>query len=163
MILYGNSKNSFEVATASNSVILNFTSLNEKYKRLALMPPNNLGAVDEYDFDVRYAHWIIDNDNNFIEFMNLICMSEEGKLVYLEIDEDYDWSQLLIESLIKLIQERYGIVALKLSSFSDLLYCNETGISEQCQQMFDTDFQRYEYISEKSRIESGGSINVSDS
>lgn len=165
MLLYGSSGASREIAQIPDSVIYNFTSLSEQHQNICLMPPNSLGAVNSQDFSDRYRNWIYNNDMVFANFMTMIVQVQAGTIVYLEIDDEYEWSEILIEDLLTMVLERYGIVALKISSIDDLIYCNyeNSNVAAQCMLNYDTDYQRYEFIREKQRITEGGSINVSES
>lgn len=102
MLLYGNARN-----IQDQCVIYNFTSYIEGYRRLNLIPPNSLGASSEYEFDQRYMEFILSNDYNFVEFFNIIYNLYSGQDVYIIISDD-PWSETLVESLLKLIQQRYG-------------------------------------------------------
>ena len=155
MLFYGNHLN-----IPSECRIINFSSLVEGYPDANLLPPNKLGAANEYEFDIRYMHYIMDIDCNFINFMNIIMEIYYGNDVYLIISED-DWSNLLIESLLKLIQQRYGLNAILLNSNEDYMY-------EKLYNVNSTDFNpgyglanllidkdRYVYLYEYNKVKNG--------
>lgn len=129
-----------------NYKVFNFTSLGEELKDSGLIPPNNLGAINEYDFDMKYAAYILNNDAIFINFMNIICELYYGNNVYLAIS-DLDWSMVLVESLLKLIQQRYGINATFVQTYEDIYYVEDIqfnpyyGINN-----FDIDKDRYLHL-----------------
>ena len=110
MFCYGNSK---AISFLDNYIVFNFTGLSESYQQLHLLPPKQLGGNSEYEFDLNYFHYVIDNENVFMEFMKLILLLYEGKNIFLVISNDM-WSLILIESLCKIIQQRYGINAIKI-------------------------------------------------
>lgn len=122
MLMYGDYLAARKVIRKPNTKIYNFTSLNEDFtQRLYLLPPNSLGANSEYDFDLKYANWIFNNDNNFIIFMNLVMDIYNNFNVFIVISED-DWSLVLVESLMKLLQQRYGLSSLYVKTEEDILY-----------------------------------------
>ena len=99
--------------------IYNFNSLLDGYEPLYLTPPREVGiygmngtmgytGYNEYQFDVNYMNYIIGNDGPFMQLMRIIMELYEGHNVFLIVSPD-DWSTALIESLMKLIQQRYGI------------------------------------------------------
>ncbi len=142
MLYYGNSRN-----IQDQCVIFNFTSYIEGYRRLPLLPPNNLGAVNEYHFDCLYMQYIISDDMRFSILFSLVSLLHQGTDVYLIISED-DWSEVLIESLLKLIQQRYGYNAIRINCFDDIVYSQDSvdfipayGVIN-----YDADLTRYESI-----------------
>lgn len=151
--LYGDAAN-----IQPDCVVINFNSLIEGFPSANLLPPNNLGAISEYDFDVKYMNWILCNDTNFINFMNIIMEIYYGRDVYLIITKD-DWGFTLIESLLKLIQQRYGINGTFINSSDDILYASESefnpyyGLAN-----FDQDKERYVYLYEQNKVIQNGGV-----
>lgn len=138
--------------------VLNFTSLNEKYPRLDILPPYEMGARSEYDFDVKYAQWIFANDNVFFEFMQIPYNIYLGKDVWILIcdDEAFD---MINQSLEKLIQQRYGINGAMVTCLDDFLYAGTCEFSEIGIINFRMDKERLAMMLEKNRIASGGYLN----
>jgi len=156
--LYGDAAN-----IQPDCVVINFNSLIEGFPSANLLPPNNLGAISEYDFDVKYMNWILCNDTNFINFMNIIMEIYYGRNIYLIINKD-EWGTVLIESLLKLIQQRYGINATFINSPEDIYYAPDSefnsyyGINN-----FDQDKERYVYLYEQIKVmQNGGNVYVED-
>lgn len=156
MLMYGNSEN--VIATGN---VYNLTSMKEGYTRLNnLIPPNSLGKLTGRDFDLAYADYILGNDMVFIEFFHIIYSLYIGTDVYIVVSEN-DWSENLLESLLKLIQQRYGYNACKIDSLEDYVYFS---ISAQIPEFniyfgiknLDMDKERYTYIMENIRIKNGG-------
>jgi hypothetical protein len=141
MLLYGDSRN-----IQDQCEIFNFTSYIEGYRRLCLLPPNGLGASTEYEFDQIYMNYILGNDSNFVAFFNIIQLLRAGRDVYLIVSND-DWSEMIIESLLKLIQQRYGYNATRINCIEDL-FTAEPGDFNRSYGLFnyDTDAERYEEI-----------------
>lgn len=143
MLYYGNVQNIQE-----QCFVLNFTSFNQYYKFWPLIPPNNILSIsrDEYNFDVAYMNYIMGNDIMFMEFFQVIILLHRGIDVYVIISDE-DWSQMLMESLLKIIQQRYGYNATRVNGIDDVLYSDpgefntEYGIIN-----YDNDLERFDYL-----------------
>ena len=154
MLYYGNSQNIQE-----QCVVFNFTSYIEGYRRLNLIPPNSLGASNEYEFDQLYMDYIMRYDFRFVEFFNIIYYLYSGQDVYLVISDD-SWSEVLIESLLKLIQQRYGYNAVRVNCFDDIVFSEPSSFNKSYGLInLDNDMERYTYLLESSRLASGGVIS----
>ena len=136
--------------------IYNFNSLLDGYEPLYLTPPREVGiygmngtmgytGYNEYQFDVNYMKYIIGNDGPFMQLMRIIMELYEGHNVFLIVSPD-DWSTALIESLMKLIQQRYGINGIKIGSFDDFVYAEETEFTGYGLFNLDQDKERYSFI-----------------
>jgi hypothetical protein len=103
--------------------------------------------------------YILSNDALFIEFFSLIEMLRNGRDVYIIVSND-DWSEQLIESLLKLIQQRYGYNATRINCFEDLITA-EPGNFNSSYGLFnyDTDADRYTDLVMRIRLAQGGSIH----
>lgn len=123
MLLYGTS-HSLEFIP-SDCIVFNHSGYIENIPDVKLLPPNFLGSNSEYDFDVKYFGYVMNSDVVFLELMKIIMNLYEGGNVFLVISND-EWSTILIESLLKLIQQRYGINATRIDSEEDLLYAEES-------------------------------------
>ena len=155
---YGNSK---ALNLLQDFKIYNFSSLKEIGIPLYLMPPNNLGAVSEYDFDCRYANYIMMNDN---VFFNMFCMMMD---IYNNIDvfilvadeeESFfnpdisSWNSILIESLLKFIQQRYGLNGTLIEEPEDINCLEYSEFSDYGIANFDEDKERFSMLMEYNRI-----------
>ena len=146
----------------TSATVINFNSLIEGYPSSGLIPPNNLGAMNEYDFDIRYMQWIMGNDIIFINFMNLVMEIYYGRDVYLIINLD-EWGTIMIESLLKLIQQRYGINGTFINDYEDIKYAEDSqfdpyyGISN-----FDQDKEKYVYLYEQNKLIQNGGVVPSE-
>ena len=149
IFMYGNYQSANMVCNntdTSRLIIYNFSSLNERYQKLYLIPPNYLGANNEYDFDIKYMNWIFSNDNVFVEFMKIIMNLYTANDVFLVISQDDEWSRILIESLLKLIQQRYGINAIEINDINDLYIANNVEFEDYGIINLDMDKQRLSEI-----------------
>ena len=122
MLLLGRINN---LATTERTKILNFNSLNEKYPRLHLMPPMNLGSKNEYDFDMKYAAYILNDPNAFFDLMQIMYPLYEGEDVFLLVD-DGPVMEMIVESFQKFIQQRYGYNAVRIYTQDDYIQAQNT-------------------------------------
>ena len=151
MLMYGYGGIIKDIIEMNNTKIYNFSSLREGFPRLNLMPPHNLGANTEYEFDVKYMNYIFSNDIVFMNFMTIIMDLYNGFSVYLLISED-DWSQLLIDSLMKLIQQRYGINGVMVNSLEDFQFAKDDTFEDYGIYNLDQDKERYSYIDQQFKM-----------
>lgn len=148
MLLYGTAIAANLVVDSNKVMVYNLTSMSEAYSRsnLNIIPPNNLGSQSEYEFDVKYMNWIFQNDSIFVEFMKIIDNLYKGVDVFL-VMSDNDWSETLVESLLKLIQQRYGVNATHIETMEDLFYAEESNFAEGYGiANLDMDMDRYTYL-----------------
>lgn len=151
MLMYGYGGIIKDIIEMNNIKIYNFSSLREGFPRLNLMPPHNLGANTEYEFDVKYMNYIFANDIVFMNFMTIIMDLYNGFSVYLLISED-DWSQLLIDSLMKLIQQRYGVNGVMVNSLEDFQFAKDDTFEDYGILNLDQDKERYSYIDQQFKM-----------
>lgn len=123
MLMYGLDKPEvLGLKFSGQGVVYNLTSLKEGYNRLRLLvPPNNLGKFTDRDFDIVYANYIFGNNYVFAEFFQIIYNLYIGLDVFIIYSES-DWSENILESLLKLIQQRYGYNAVLINSDEDYIY-----------------------------------------
>lgn len=153
MLLWGNPQN------ITGEYVFNVTSMCEGYRRLNLIPPNSLGLFMDRDFDIAYALYILNNDWIFFDFFSIIYLLylEKGD-VYL-IFSDENWSINLAESLLKLIQQRYGYNGFRIDNMEDLFAANNIQVGFNTSYglaNLDEDKARYGFLEESLRIRNGG-------
>jgi hypothetical protein len=143
-----------------NTVFLNLSSLVEQYPKVMLMPPNNLGAFDSFSFDYQYMLYVTENDSVFLELMKImIPLYQNTADVYVVIEDRDTWSLEVADSLMKLIQQRYGINGVLIETRDDYLEANDdtfdpyNGI-----RMMDIDAERYEKLYFNWYVANGGTI-----
>lgn len=129
---------------ANRFIIFNLSSLLEGFERINILPPFKLDRYDR-DFDIMYANYILENDNIFYEFMKIIMSlySDLDTLILVNKEELYEYVN---ESLVKFIQQRYGIVANMINVKEDWEYVQESGFSLQGLFNLDKDKERFIYI-----------------
>jgi hypothetical protein len=118
--MYGNSKN-----IPDNCTVYNLTSLIEYYPRLNLLVPNGIGYYDGPEFDMAYMNYIFGNDSVFCQFFCIIMNLYMGNDVYI-ITDDENWSENLAESLLKIIQQRYGYNGARIDSYEDYIMLSQS-------------------------------------
>lgn len=131
----------------SDCIAFNISTYREGYFKLTdVLPPRAIGVTSGYDFDMAYANYILSNDLPFCEFFSIIYHLYINKEVYLLVNTE-EWGENVIESLLKLIQQRYGINAVLVNSEEDYQYAkmsaNVSFSSGPCLWNLDTDKERY--------------------
>ena len=147
-----------------SGLVYNLASLREGYERLPLLvPPNEIGKLSGRDFDIAYMNYIFGNDSVFYQFFFIIMALYNDMDVFLIVSKD-DWSENLVESLMKLIQQRYGYNGVEIKSPDDYIYyINQSkdlpvfnpyfGI-----QNLDSDKERFAYIQTSIQIRNNGGV-----
>lgn len=163
MLMYGEDRNDILSLTFSgNGVIFNLTSYKEGFNRLNyLVPPNEIGRFTDRDFDIAYANYIFQNDTVFCQFFQIIYNLYIGNNVFIMYNSA-DWSENILESLIKLIQQRYGYNAVRIDSDEDYIYAANNfdfgfapgyGLFN-----LDQDKERFSYLIENFRLQNNGAL-----
>jgi hypothetical protein len=136
--------------------------MREGFTPLRLLPPNSIGRFTDRDFDIAYMNYILGNDNVFCEFFQVIYNLYLGKDVFI-IAAKEDWSENVLESLLKLIQQRYGYNATKITCEEDYIFaCNSDYIPEFTPGFgtynLDIDKERFSYLMEDYKLRTGAYI-----
>lgn len=105
-------------------VVYNISSYLEGYQRLFLLPDNNITFEDEFEFDIKYANYILTNQKSYISLIHLMIDVYDNKDVYLLVTRDNGYFDYLTESIIKLIQVRYGYPVCLINDKEDYKYIN---------------------------------------
>lgn len=156
--MYGDSMNIIDTG-----LVFNLTSMKEGFSNLqSLIPPNEIGRFEGRDFDIVYANYILNNDFVFLNFFEIIYALYINLDVYIVISND-DWSENLIESLMKLIQQRYGYNGARINSFEDYLFLlnsNDSGFGtfDFYIKNLDEDKERYSLLTTALRIRNGEKV-----
>ena len=163
MLMYGEDRPDVLSLTFSGTgMIFNLTSYKEGYTRLNLLiPPNEIGGFTDRDFDIAYAQYIMNNDIVFCQFFWIIYNLYIGNHVFI-IANPMDWSENILESLLKLIQQRYGYNAIKIDSDEDYIYAANymtTGFAPGFGLYnLDQDKERFTYLIESYRLSNNGAL-----
>lgn len=148
-------------AIATQKLPFNFFSIINFGLRLDhLCPDTNLlkylaenkitGKDDSYKFDYGYATQIVTNEKTFIDFMTLMDSVVKNDETILMSNYTSSFVMPILDSLLKFIQERYGIYAFIVNTLDDIdpLSSSEFGTLEQ-QMCFSTDLARYAKLTNK--------------
>lgn len=159
MLMYGTYENMID-----SGLVYNLTSLREGYERLPLLvPPNEIGKLTGRDFDIAYMNYIFGNDSVFYQFFFIIMALYNDMDVFLIVSKD-DWSENLVESLMKLIQQRYGYNGVEIKSPNDYIYyMNQSKDLPEFNPYFgiqnlDSDKERFAYIQTSIQIRNNGGV-----
>lgn len=161
MLMYGPAS-AADIKFGGKGVMYNLSSMREGFISLqALIPPNTIGRLTDREFDIAYANYIMTNDTLFCIFFQIIYNLYIGKDVFIIVSTE-DWSENLLESLLKLIQQRYGYNAVLINTEADYLYAATSmnfgfapgyGIFN-----LDQDKERFTTIIEQYRITNNGAL-----
>lgn len=122
MIVFGSSNNiglndwTIRAVEEGNLKIFNLCSMSEKgeglFSLIPLFTSNMYDPEREKEFDLAYANYIMNEDNAFMDLMKIIypeyANSSENIIIYIMVNFD-EIRVTVIESLVKFIQQRYGI------------------------------------------------------
>lgn len=164
MLMYGQSRDDIlNIGFIGNTVVYNLSTMKEGFNNLRLLiPPNSIGRFTDRDFDIAYANYIIQNDNVFCEFFQIIYNLYLGIDVLILSAED-DWCENILESLLKLIQQQYGYNAVQIDSDEDYIYAKNNMITDFAPFGYtlynlDQDKERFSYLIEQFRINNNGRL-----
>jgi hypothetical protein len=86
--------------------------------------PHNV-FVDSFEFDTNYAYTLLNDPMMFHHLMEIMIPSREGEIVIILVQRD-PYRDSVMESLIKLIQQRYGYNSWVINDPTDVEYIKET-------------------------------------
>lgn len=161
MLMYGPAS-AADIKFGGKGVMYNLSSMREGFISLqALIPPNTIGRLTDREFDIAYANYIMSNDTLFCIFFQIIYNLYIGKDVFIIVSTE-DWSENLLESLLKLIQQRYGYNAVLINTEADYLYAansmNFGFASGYGIYNLDQDKERFTTLIEQYRIANNGAL-----
>lgn len=163
MLMFGKDRDEvLNISFAGEGIVYNLASWKDGYINLRLLiPPNEIGKFTNRDFDLAYADYILMNNAVFCEFFQIIYNLYLGIDVYLMISDE-DWSENILESLLKLIQQRYGYNAVYIDSDEDYIYArnnmNFDFASGYGLYNLDQDKERFSYLMETFRLNNNGNM-----
>lgn len=99
--------------------------------------------VNSVEFDIKYAQAILEFDTKMFEdFMKIINDNHEGKIVILLVYRE-PYRDSIMESLIKLIQQRYGYNSWIVDSIEDIYSCKESTYTPEGLLTIEEDIKKY--------------------
>lgn len=129
MLMYG-SEETLGLQFGTKGYLYNLTSMREGFNRLTyLVPPNSLGHFTDRDFDIAYMQYVLSNDNAFCDLFRIIYNLYIGNDVFILASAE-DWSENILESLLKLIQQRYGYNAVKITCDDDYIFAKNNMLTD---------------------------------
>lgn len=134
--------------------VYNFTSTAEYIPRLDLLPPREIVTMNEYEFDLAFSRFVLEDNNHFNALMQIIYSLYNGDDVFVAISNlSEPYLNNLNESLMKLIQQRYGYNANRVNFAEDILYIDSCDgeFSFDGLMIFDQDRERYVYNMEMTK------------
>lgn len=136
--------------------VYNLCSFYEGLQNIDLVPPFRIIDTGSNEADLAYMQWIFGNEVPYNNFMDIICKLHEHHKICIMVMPDDDVSSI-VESLQKLISERYGIISNNVYSIEDWYNLEDIGPSTR-EQMWNFDKDRDAYLSylmekQKQRVE----------
>lgn len=143
-------------------VILNLSSFYSGYINIAhlitkISPINNTGMpmpefVNSVEFDMQYASAVLSNAELFGSLINIMLRAYEGYLVSILVQRD-PYRDAVMESLIKLIQQRYGYNCWIIEDGDDIEIMSEQMLLPNGLLTLDADIKQYNQMYTKGMIE----------
>jgi len=146
-----------------NNIVPYLLSDRERYFVLNFFNTTNLGdrldklwvpsiilqatALESREFDMLYANYILTEDGAFTAFMEIMmAMYYNDGDVFILTDLSSPPVVNMCESIIKLIQQRYGYNCYMANSVEDVFEIPDSNMSEIGVQIFMQDKERYVYL-----------------
>lgn len=116
------------------TVVFNLSSLYSGFIDLTdlcmVAPINNTNMimpefVQSFEFDIQYSSALINNPNLFCKMLMILSATYEGSIAIVLVQRDA-YRDAIMESLIKFIQQRYGLISWIVEDLEDILCISET-------------------------------------
>lgn len=125
--------------------VYNLCSFYEGLYNIDLVPPFRIVDTGSNEADLAYMQWIFGNEIPYNNFMDIVCKLHENHNICIMVMPD-DAVSSIVESLQKLLSERYGIIANNVYSIEDWYSLEDIGPSTR-EQMWNFDQDRDLYLS----------------
>ena len=155
MLFYGTIASAIWFEDNDKAVVLNFNSYSEKFQKLNLTPQVFIGSTSTMEFDQNYYQMILNTDFYFMELMKIIMMLYAGIDVYICIGPG-EYELAITESLLKIIQQRYGYNAVYVTCLEDITTATDQYFDPGLITNLDMDRERFSRLYESMRIQNGG-------
>lgn len=132
-----------------NAVIININANVTGFYSLCLTPSfETLNGVNVFtqEFDDWYIYQVLNNDGLFMNFMQIVSHLRNGKDVVLLVYRGSEIFDAMTESLVKLIQIRYGYNYQIVDSVDGIDYYDQSTFTTPGIIQFDYDYTRYESL-----------------
>ena len=144
------------------TVILNLSSLYSGYIDVThliakISPINNTGLsmpefINSVEFNMQYASAVLNNPELFSSLINIMLRAYEGYIVCVLVQRD-PYRDAVMESLIKLIQQRYGYNCWIIEEFDDIDVISEQMLLPNGLLTLDADIKQYNHMCYKGIVE----------
>lgn len=144
-----------EVKGIRQVAVYNLSSYYSDIPTLNLLIPSTLsvpeeilnGDCDTPEFDISYHNYILNDNNAFMQFMNIIqpVYTNPDVLVQILINKS-EFRDVITESLIKLIQQRYGYNVYLINDIEDFIYADEPSFTIPGLFNMDIDLQKWQLM-----------------
>ena len=131
---------------------LNFMNITQLGENLNLFPPGQMlqfmnginNGIETVEFDRLYAEYLLGDNVAFVNFMKILMADYFHTQVFVLFDDTNPIIEGLVESIIKLIQARYGLNPMIVHAPEDLYFLpDEEGMSREGVQTFMGDKERF--------------------
>jgi hypothetical protein len=131
--------------------IYNFMSTMEGLEKIELLPPP-VQVASEYDYDMYYANWLMNDPIGFRNLMKIMYEQYSGWSIFLAVNLDLVGNSA--ESFMKFVQQRYGINCYIINDQDDLMYAIDSGTQFSMEGLanFDIDKERAAILGQESKI-----------
>lgn len=99
--------------------------------------------IDSVNFSGAYANFVISNDEAFQDFMEIVMAMYYNDDVFVLTDLQSTHIVAMAETIIKIIQQRYGYNCYILNTIDDIFSIPQSEMSEIGSQIFLSDKERY--------------------
>lgn len=107
------------VPVGTDCIIYNLTSPLEGFERLDILPNMIVTEENSREFDIQYAQFLL--CYKMTEIMKVMFPLYDGKNVYILVYRDNGYFDMMLDSVLKFIQQRYGIQPVIINDKDD--YC----------------------------------------
>ena len=106
-----------------------------------------IGDCSTPEFDMNYHNYIMNNDNAFKQFMDLIIpIHQSPEILIVVLIRHTPYSDAITESLMKLIQQRYGYNGYMVNEPEDWFYTEESTFTIPGLFAYDQDILKYQML-----------------
>lgn len=105
------------------------------------------GDFNSPDFDIAYHNHIMTNDAAFVQFMNIVIPVFQSADVMVQIlIKQSEYRDAITESIMKLIQQRYGYNSYIVNDIEDFIYVEESTFNIPGLFTMDQDLRRFHFL-----------------
>jgi hypothetical protein len=133
--------------------VYNYMSTLEGLEKLNLLPPPVDQSISDFDFDMYYANWLMNDSAGFRDLMRVMYDNYSGWNIYLTVNMDLVGN--IAESFMKFVQQRYGVNCYVINSQDDLMCAIDSGASFSTLEglsNFDYDKERVSVLAEAAAL-----------